>query len=156
QLAKEGASLPGLNVGFDRILHGEQYVELRRPLPVNAKLKHKIKLRDAYDKGEHAIAVVEVRSFDESGQEIAYNEMTSFLRGCGGWGGERGPSGEVNVPPAREPDAIIEEKTSDSQALLYRLSGDWNPLHVDPAFAKAFGFDRPILHGLCTFGYAGR
>lgn len=156
QMAKEGRSLPGLNVGFDRILHGEQYVELRRPLPISAKLKHKIKLRDAYDKGEHAIAVVEVRSFDESGQEIAYNEMTSFLRGCGGWGGERGPSGEINVPPAREPDAVIEEKTSESQALLYRLSGDWNPLHVDPAFAKAFGFDRPILHGLCTFGYAGR
>ncbi len=156
QLAKEGKSLPGLNVGFDRILHGEQYVELRRPLPINAKLKHKIKLRDAYDKGEHAIAVVEVRSFDEAGHEVAYNEMTSFLRGCGGWGGERGPSGEVNVPPAREPDAVVEEKTSAAQALLYRLSGDWNPLHVDPAFAKAFGFDRPILHGLCTFGYAGR
>jgi 3-hydroxyacyl-CoA dehydrogenase/3a,7a,12a-trihydroxy-5b-cholest-24-enoyl-CoA hydratase len=156
QMAKEGASLPGLNVGFDRILHGEQYVELRRPLPTSARLKHKIKLRDAYDKGEHAIAVVEVRSFDESGQQIAYNEMTSFLRGCGGWGGERGPSGEVNVPPTREPDAVVEEKTAASQALLYRLSGDWNPLHVDPAFAKAFGFDRPILHGLCTFGYAGR
>jgi 3-hydroxyacyl-CoA dehydrogenase/3a,7a,12a-trihydroxy-5b-cholest-24-enoyl-CoA hydratase len=156
KLARDGTSLPGLNVGFDRILHGEQYLELRRPLPVSAKLNHKIKLRDAYDKGEHAVAVVEVRSFDESGQEIAYNEMTSFLRDCGGWGGERGPSGEVNLPPARDPDAVIEEKTAESQALLYRLSGDWNPLHVDPAFAKAFGFDRPILHGLCTFGYAGR
>jgi 3-hydroxyacyl-CoA dehydrogenase/3a,7a,12a-trihydroxy-5b-cholest-24-enoyl-CoA hydratase len=156
QLALQGQSLPGLNVGFDRILHGEQYVELKRPLPLTARLKHKIRLRDAYDKGEHAVAVVEVKSFDEAGREVAHNEMTSFLRGCGGWGGDRGPSGEVNVPPAREPDAILEEKTSDTQALLYRLSGDWNPLHIDPEFAKAFGFDRPILHGLCTFGYAGR
>ena len=156
KLAQEGVSLPGLNVGFDRILHGEQYMELKRPLPLSARLKHKLKLRDAYDKGEHAVAVMEVKSFDESGQEVAYNEMTSFLRGCGGWGGDRGPSGDVNVPPARDPDAIVEEKTPESQALLYRLSGDWNPLHVDPDFAKAFGFDRPILHGLCTFGYAGR
>ena len=156
KLAQEGVSLPGLNVGFDRVLHGEQYVELKRPLPLGARLKHKLKLRDAYDKGEHAVAVVEVKSFDESGQEVAYNEMISFLRGCGGWGGDRGPSGDVNVPPARDPDAVVEEKTPESQALLYRLSGDWNPLHIDPDFAKAFGFDRPILHGLCTFGYAGR
>ena len=67
-----------------------------------------------------------------------------------------GPSADINVPPAREPDAVIEEKTDPNQTLLYRLSGDWNPLHADPAFAKAFGYDRPILHGLCTFGYCGR
>jgi 3-hydroxyacyl-CoA dehydrogenase/3a,7a,12a-trihydroxy-5b-cholest-24-enoyl-CoA hydratase len=78
------------------------------------------------------------------------------VRGAGGWGGERGPSGDINVPPAREPDAVIEEKTDANQALLYRLSGDWNPLHADPAFAKAFGFERPILHGLCTYGHVAR
>jgi 3-hydroxyacyl-CoA dehydrogenase/3a,7a,12a-trihydroxy-5b-cholest-24-enoyl-CoA hydratase len=84
------------------------------------------------------------------------NEVTTFVRGAGGWGGDRGPSADVNVPPDRAPDAVVEEKTDDHQALLYRLSGDWNPLHADPGFAQAFGFDRPILHGLCSFGYAGR
>ena len=78
------------------------------------------------------------------------------MRGAGGWGGDRGPSAEINVPPDRGPDRVLAEKTSGNQALLYRLSGDWNPLHADPSFAKAFGFERPILHGLCFFGFATR
>lgn len=156
KLMQEGVQPPGMNVGFDRVLHGEQYTEIKRPLPPHATLTHKAKLRDAYDKGKHAIGIVDVHSYDEDGDEVAYNEISFFLRGAGGWGGDRGPSADINVPPSREPDAVIEEKISDSQALLYRLSGDWNPLHVDPEFAKNFGFDRPILHGLCTFGYVGR
>jgi len=156
-MAKEGKSpLPGLNYGFDRVLHGEQYTEVKRPLPAKGKLKHTFRVKAAYDKAPHAVVVLGVTSTDESGEEIAYNELSTFVRGAGGWGGERGPSGEVNVPPAREPDAVIEEKTDVNQALLYRLSGDWNPLHADPAFAKAFGFDKPILHGLCSYGYVGR
>jgi 3-hydroxyacyl-CoA dehydrogenase/3a,7a,12a-trihydroxy-5b-cholest-24-enoyl-CoA hydratase len=78
------------------------------------------------------------------------------VRGAGGWGGERGPSADINVPPSREPDVVVEDSIPENQALLYRLSGDWNPLHADPGMAKAFGFERPILHGLCTFGYAAR
>jgi 3-hydroxyacyl-CoA dehydrogenase/3a,7a,12a-trihydroxy-5b-cholest-24-enoyl-CoA hydratase len=82
--------------------------------------------------------------------------MTIFVRGAGGWGGDRGPASDVNAAPEREPDAVITEKTNENQALLYRLSGDWNPLHADPEFAGAFGFPKPILHGLCTFGHVVR
>lgn len=155
--AKEGTLvLPGMNFGLDRLLHGEQYTEIKRPLPPKAKLKHTFKLKHAYDKDPNAVVTFAISSTDETGEEIIYNEMTAFVKGAGGWGGDRGPSADINVPPAREPDAVIEEKTDDNQTLLYRLSGDWNPLHADPAFAKAFGYDRPILHGMCTFGYCGR
>jgi 3-hydroxyacyl-CoA dehydrogenase/3a,7a,12a-trihydroxy-5b-cholest-24-enoyl-CoA hydratase len=154
EMAKQGKTAPGLNYGFDRILHGEQYTEIKRPLPTSAKLVHKARIKDIWDKGRHAVVVTETRSYDESGEELMTNELTMLVRGAGGWGGERGPTGEINVPPERAPDASTEEKISESQALLYRLSGDWNPLHADPSFAKNFGFKRPILHGLCTFGYA--
>lgn len=154
EMAKQGKTAPGLNYGFDRILHGEQYTELKRPLPTHAKLTHKPRIKEIWDKGRHAVVVTETRSYDESGEELMYNELTMLVRGAGGWGGERGPTGDINVPPERAPDAVTEDKISESQALLYRLSGDWNPLHADPSFAKSFGFKRPILHGLCTFGYA--
>src|SRR5690606_39256504 len=95
-------------------------------------------------------------AYDDSGELVLINNFISFIRGAGGWGGDPGPGGDVNTPPERAPDHVTEEVIADSQALLYRLSGDWNPLHADPSFAKAFGFERPILHGLCTFGYATR
>ncbi len=155
-LAKRGEKAPGLNYGLDRLLHGEQYTEITRPLPTHAKLTHKAKIKDIFDKGKHALVVTEVTSYDEDGNILAKNELTSLIRGAGGWGGDRGPQAEINVPPDRAPDAVVEEKIPENQALLYRLSGDWNPLHADPGFAKAFGFDKPILHGLCTFGYAAR
>ena len=156
EMAKKGETAPGLNYGFDRILHGEQYTEVRRPLPPHAKLTHKAKIKEIFDKGKGAVVVTAISSLDEDGNELVYNELTTFVRGAGGWGGDRGPSVESNVAPDRKPDASVTEKISEGQALLYRLSGDINPLHVDPAFAKAFGFDKPILHGLCTFGYAAR
>ncbi len=156
KLLMDGKELPGFGNVLDRVLHGEQYTEIKRPLPPHAQLRHEAKLRTAYDKGENAISIIDVHTFDESGEELAYNEITFFLRGCGGWGGDRGPSADINVPPDRQPDAIVEERIGDNQGLLYRLSGDWNPLHIDPEFAKNFGFERPILHGLCTYGYVGR
>jgi 3-hydroxyacyl-CoA dehydrogenase/3a,7a,12a-trihydroxy-5b-cholest-24-enoyl-CoA hydratase len=156
EMAKRGETAPGMNYGFDRILHGEQYTELRRPLPPHAKLTHKAKIKDIFDKGKGAVVVTAITSFDEDGNELVYNELTTFVRGAGGWGGDRGPSVEANVAPDRKPDAVVTEKISEGQALLYRLSGDINPLHVDPSFAKAFGFEKPILHGLCTFGFAAR
>ncbi len=155
--AKEGLTAPGLNYGLDRILHGEQYLEVLNPIPTHGTLKHKARIKDIFDKGKHALVVTEIRTFDDAtGDELFRNELTMFVRGAGGWGGERGPDTNVNLPPERAPDAVITEKTAPSQALLYRLSGDWNPLHADPEFAKAFGFEKPILHGLCSFGYVGR
>ncbi len=156
EAAKRGEQAPGLNYGFERILHGEQYTALTRPLPAHAKLTHKSKVKDIWDKGKNGVVVVETKSYDESGDLLAENEITMVVRGAGGWGGERGPSGDSNTPPDRKPDATAEQHIDPQQALLYRLNGDWNPLHADPSFAKNFGFDRPILHGLCTFGYAAR
>ncbi|MEZ4403537.1 MAG: SDR family NAD(P)-dependent oxidoreductase [Kofleriaceae bacterium] len=156
KMGKEGKTAPGLHFGLDRVLHGEQYTELKRPLPRAAKLTHRMRVKDIFDKGKNALVVQEIVSYDEAGNELVRNEVTTFVRGAGGWGGDRGPSADVNVPPDRAPDKIIEEHVPAHQALLYRLSGDWNPLHADPGFAKAFGFERPILHGLCSFGYAGR
>ena len=154
--AKEGITAPGLNYGLDRVLHGEQYIELARPLPLKATLTTKGVVKDIWDKGKGALVVTALDSYDEDGDLLIKSEMTAFIRGAGGWGGDRGPSADINVPPSREPDAVVEDAIPANQALLYRLSGDWNPLHADPGMAQAFGFERPILHGLCTFGYAGR
>ena len=154
--AKSGINAPGLSYGLDRVLHGEQYTELKRPLPTRGKLTTKGTVKSIYDKGKGAVVNTEFVTYDEFGDELIKNELATFVRGAGGWGGERGPSAELNVPPDRAPDKIVEDKTSENQALLYRLSGDWNPLHADPSFAKAFGFARPILHGLCFFGFATR
>ena len=155
-LAKEGQTAPGLKYGLDRILHGEQSTELVRPLPTSAKLTHKSRIVDIFDKGKNAVVVTETKSFDEDGDLLLVNRFSAIVRGAGGWGGDRGPVDEKNVPPSRAPDAVVEERVPENQALLYRLSGDWNPLHADPAFASAFGFEKPILHGLCTYGYACR
>ena len=155
-LFQQGHQVPGLNYGIDRLLHGEQYTEVLRPLPKSGKLVHRARIKSIYDKGKGAVINTEARTFDESGDLLAINEYTYFIRGAGGFGGDRGPSAELNVPPAREPDARVEERVGENQALLYRLSGDINPLHADPSFAALFGFDRPILHGLCTFGFAAR
>jgi 3-hydroxyacyl-CoA dehydrogenase/3a,7a,12a-trihydroxy-5b-cholest-24-enoyl-CoA hydratase len=156
ELTKEGHKAPGLNYGLDRLLHGEQYTEVLRPLPPKAKLTHRARIKEIWDKGKGAIINTESKTFDESGELLAVNEYIYFIRGAGNYGGDRGPAGELNVPPERAPDKVVEEKISESQALLYRLSGDINPLHVDPSFAQAFGFERPILHGLCTYGHVAR
>jgi len=155
-LAKDGHQAPGMNYGIDRLLHGEQLTELLGPLPEQAKLTHRATIKDIFDKGKNALVVTEIISSDADGTPLIRNEFTALIRGAGGFGGDRGPSADVNVPPDRAPDAVAEERTHQNQALLYRLTGDWNPLHADPDFAKAVGFERPILHGLCSFGYASR
>src|SRR5262249_15806695 len=107
-------------------------------------------------KGKGALLVVDADTVDAQGRLLFRNTFGAFARGEGGFGGDRGPSGPKNVPPDRRPDAVVEMRTLPDQALIYRLSGAMSPLHGDPDFAKMGGFDRPILHGLCTFGFVGR
>ncbi|MFQ5421201.1 MAG: MaoC/PaaZ C-terminal domain-containing protein [Anaerolineae bacterium] len=148
---------PGLKFNPMLLLHGEQYLELKKPLPTKATLTHSARISQIYDKGSGALVLVDIHSRDENGEEIAYNQASIFLRGIGGFGGERGPSSRINLPPERPPDVIHEEQIRPDQALLYRLAGnDPNPLHADPQFAAMGGFDRPILHGLCTLGFVTR
>jgi (3R)-3-hydroxyacyl-CoA dehydrogenase / 3a,7a,12a-trihydroxy-5b-cholest-24-enoyl-CoA hydratase / enoyl-CoA hydratase 2 len=150
--------IPGLAVNPMMIVHGEQYFELKRPLPTAAAFTNHAHISHVYDKGSGAVIIMETSTRDENDNEIALNRSSFFVRGMGGFGGERGPSGKINLPPEREPDAIVRQQTQPNQALLYRLnsSGDRNPLHADPQMAAFGGFDSPILHGLCTYGFAAR
>ncbi len=138
------------------VLHGEQRIELLGPIPTSGTITTTPTIKAMYDKGKGALVVVETESVDARGKLLFRCTSGIFARGEGGFGGERGPSGSKNVPPDRPPDQSIAYKTLPNQALLYRLSGDMNPLHADPSFAAMGGFDRPILHGLCTYGHAGR
>ena len=138
------------------VLHGEQRIELHGPIPTSGTLTTTPTVKAIYDKGKGALVVTETETVDAKGKLLFKNVFGAFARGEGGFGGERGPSGPRNVPPERKPDAVVEMTTLPQQALVYRLSGDMNPLHADPSFAKIGGFDTPILHGLCTFGHVGR
>lgn len=149
-------SLPGLTFNPMMLLHGEQYLEINKPLKTSGVITCRPRISNVYDKGSGALIVNDVPCYDENGEQIAFNQSSMFIRGIGGFGGERGPSGDVNVPPERPPDAVMSERTSEKQALLYRLSGDTNPLHADPKMAAIGNFEKPILHGLCTFGFAAR
>ena len=138
------------------LVHGEQQVTLHQPLPVEGKATMTGKIANIWDKGKAAVVELENEAVDANGKPLFTTKMSAFIRGEGGWGGERGPSGPRNVAPDRKPDEIVSYTTRPDQALLYRLNGDRNPLHSDPQFAKLAGFDKPILHGLCTFGFTGR
>ncbi|KAI4259301.1 MAG: hypothetical protein LQ352_000841 [Teloschistes flavicans] len=145
------------------LLHGEQYLEIRQfPIPTAAKLVSYPKLVEVVDKGNAAILVSGTTTKDAlTGEDVFYNEMSAFIRGSGGFGGpkkgsNRGAATAVHQPPKRQPDAVVEEATTEEQAALYRLNGDRNPLHVDPEFSKVGGFKVPILHGLCFFGISGK
>ncbi|MBP1686440.1 MAG: 3-alpha,7-alpha, 12-alpha-trihydroxy-5-beta-cholest-24-enoyl-CoAhydratase [Deltaproteobacteria bacterium] len=115
-----------------------------------------IEINLVWDKGKAAVIVTETAAEDDNGPMFT-TRSTLFIRGAGGFGGERGPStAGLNVPPERQPDHVVEDVTRPEQGAIYRLSGDFNPLHIDPDFAKMAGFDKPIVHGLCTYGFAGR
>ena len=139
------------------LVHGSQAITLHRPIPVEAQATVQDKVVAMYDKGKAAVVVMENEVKLASGEPLWTSRSSVFIRGEGGWGGDRGPSGPVNEPPAdRAPDHQVTMQTGPDQAFVYRLSGDRNPLHTDPSFAALGGFDRPILHGLCTYGFTGR
>jgi acyl dehydratase len=143
---------------FDRamVVHAEQAIELHRPLPVAGIVRTTSTVTGIYDKGSGALVVTENVAVDAAtGEPLATTRSSAFIRGEGGFGGERGTDAAWDRPD-REPDHQVTYQTRPEQALVYRLSGDRNPLHTDPKFAARGGFDRPILHGLCTYGVTGR
>ena len=162
--ATTGESLAGRQVTFAfgtfdpaMLVHGEQSIELYGAIPPAGRVETTTTISGIYDKGSGAVVMLTARSVDASDGTPRFATGTSlFIRGEGGFGGPRGPEGALEPVPEREPDEVISYVTRPDQALLYRLSGDRNPLHSDPVFARRAGFERPILHGLCTYGFTGR
>jgi acyl dehydratase len=138
------------------LVHGEQAVSLAREVPPEGELEAVTEVVGVYDKGSGALVVTETTATSVAdGRPLFTTRSGAFIRGEGGWGGDRGPSSRFAAPD-RDADHEVTYPTRTDQALLYRLSGDRNPLHSDPKFAAMAGFDRPILHGLCTYGFTGR
>uniref|UniRef100_A0A4W4EX23 Hydroxysteroid (17-beta) dehydrogenase 4 n=1 Tax=Electrophorus electricus TaxID=8005 RepID=A0A4W4EX23_ELEEL len=137
-------SLPGLNFDPTKLLHGEQYLELYKPLPTSGTLTSKASVADILDKGSGALILLDIHTYSNH-ELVCYNQFSLFIVGAGGFGGKRSSE-----------RAVVLDVLCCSLAALYRLSGDWNPLHIDPNFAALGGFKSPILHGLCSFGFAAR
>jgi acyl dehydratase len=152
------APMSGSLGDFDRamLVHAEQYFELHRPLPVAGTVRTTSTVTGIYDKGSGALVVTENVAVDAAtGEPLVTSRSGVFIRGQGGFGGPRSTDPPWSLPD-RAPDHQVVRETRPEQALLYRLSGDRNPLHVDPKFAARGGFSQPILHGLCTYGVSGR
>ena len=150
---------PKTGVNWQQVLHGEQWLDVYKPLPVNGNIIGRSKIDFISDKGEGKGAVI-YQSRDiidaDSGEKLARVAMSAFCRGDGGFGGENKAGPAPAALPDRAPDHVCDIDTLPRQALIYRLSGDLNPLHADPDVARSVGFDRPILHGLATYGLAAR
>ncbi len=136
-------------------VHGEQFLRVLQPLPTAATVTSTIRIADIFDKVSGLLMVVEIDSYLDDGPLLAQARQSLFLRGLGGYGGSRGPATKAHNLE-RAPDVVHEERTSPAQALLYRVAGDNNPLHADPQMAAIGHFEKPILHGLCTMGFAAR
>ncbi len=149
----------GKNPGFGdfnpaMLVHGEQVITLHQPVPIAGTATSVSKVAGVYDKGKAALVILE-SDVSIDGSPLWTSRASLFIRGEGGWGGESGPKAQWEAP-GREPDHVVSYPTRSDQALLYRLNGDRNPLHADPKFAELAGFPKPILHGLCTYGFTGR
>jgi acyl dehydratase len=152
--AGAGPKLGDFNLA--QVLHAEQTVSVKGPIPTDGRSRTTSRLAGIYDKGSAALIAMESSLFDaDTGRLIAEVGTGIFVRGEGGFGGERGSSPAWELPD-RPADHVVVYPTRPDQALLYRLSGDRNPLHSDPWLAEQAGFGRPILHGLCSYGFTGR
>ena len=143
--------LPGCDLDLEQVVHGSQAISVAGPLPTSGSATVSTRITDVWDKGRAAVIWQEGVATGPSGDELWTTRSSIFVRGEGGWGGDRGSSERVELP-ARAPDTDTTYDVLPQQALLYRLCGDRNPLHADPDFAKAAGFPAPILHGLCSYG----
>lgn len=137
------------------LLHGEQSITLHQTLPPEGSAIGQSRVAAIYDKGKAALVELETNVRDHDGRPLWSARSGLFISGEGGWGGDRGPASQWELPD-RPADQVTGFTTRSDQALLYRLNGDRNPLHSDPSFAALAGFDKPILHGLCTYGVTGR
>lgn len=146
----------GVEINPVMILHGEQAITLHREIPSDCQATVTGRISEIWDKEKAAVIGCEGIVQDADGP-LFTAKATLFVRGAGGFGGERGPSSTTkNVPPETEPDHVVTDTTRAEQGAVYRLSGDRNPLHIDPAFAQMAGYQEPFLHGLCTYGFVGR
>jgi acyl dehydratase len=149
------AFLDTVDVELGDLLHGEHSITVHRPIPAEGWVESTRRCVAVWDKGAAAVIVWESVSSDAEGP-LFTTVNASFVRGAGGFGGERGPSGPRNAPPQQAPDLQLSVPTFPDQAALYRLCGDLNPMHIDPDMAQAHGYERPFLHGLCTYGVVAR
>jgi acyl dehydratase len=143
--------LPGCDINLAQVVHGSQEIEVAGPLPASGTATLHTRITDVWDKGKAAVIWQKGQAVDEAGTTLWTVRSSIFVRGEGGWGGDRGSATKVEVPD-RAPDCDSTYAVTPQQAMLYRLCGDRNPLHADPAFAEAAGFPAPILHGLCSYG----
>jgi len=143
--------LPGCDIDLAQVVHGSQSITVHAPLPTAGSASVTTRISDVWDKGRAAVVWQEATASSADGEALWTTRSSIFVRGEGGWGGERGSSQSVELPD-RAPDTETSYAVTPQQALLYRLCGDRNPLHADPDFAKAAGFPAPILHGLCSYG----
>jgi acyl dehydratase len=143
--------LPGCDINLTQVVHGSQEIEVYGALPTFGSATLHTRITDVWDKGKAAVIWQEGRALDAEGDTLWTARSSIFVHGEGGWGGERGASRRVELPE-REPECDASYDVTPQQAMLYRLCGDRNPLHADPAFAEAAGFPAPILHGLCSYG----
>ncbi len=139
------------------LVHGEQGITLHKPLPTSGEVDTVDEITGIYDKGKGAVVATKmVATLVDDGEPLFETTSSVFIMGEGGFGGDRGPTEKANVAPDSAPDYEITYQTRPDQALLYRLCGDRNPLHSDKQFSDVGGFPKPILHGLCTYGFTGR
>ena len=150
---------PDTGIDFVKVLHGEQRLEIHKPLPTEGCIIGRTRVTDVIDKGANkgALIIIERKLYEQqTGDLLNTQAAIIFARGNGGFGGPATSAPAPHALPDREPDIVVDIATSPQAALLYRLNGDYNPLHADPGIAQKAGFSAPILHGLATYGIAAR